>query len=306
MDEQRVWCRPVLARETALIDQATELNNFVWGDNLRATADQFRGRAEHGYLVAAFTPEGLAGTISGIELPSGELAKIGTEPTRLATWDGASGNGTFENAVPGADTLCCVAVTSRTATPALHKPQRPLPSGLREPYGSWAARLMDEAMSVLPDDLWAFVRQVLPAYLESNLDPVLRFHASEKGPLPGASVWLPVPGGRPGDSGSLGYNVLMRYPEVTPQARAALLAPSAYVPRSIGEALVLGAARVAATIPTIKWVVPYSRPAALRAMVGRLCARLGGADVPFSRPEEEAFCKKAIPDLRPAPCAPGG
>jgi hypothetical protein len=290
-----IYCRLIRPRETRFIEEATAINNEVWGKELTSTVDEFRSRADYGTLVGAFGPEGLLGTISGLELPTSELAAAAANRNALSTWEGATANGTFRTAVPGADALCCVAVTSREATkPSGGKPA-PLPEILPGPAAEWARFLLTSKDPVLPPDLERLADRIIPAYLESNCDPVLRFHARNKGPLPGASPWIPIPKGRPADAGSLGYNVLMRYPELTLDARTALLTPSDYAPTSIGEALVLGAARVAASMPTVKWVVPYSRPAAYRKDLGRFLARLSGTVIPFSRPEEERFNALAKP-----------
>ena len=285
-----IHCRPLLPRETHFIEAATTINNDVWGKGLTSSVEDFRSRAESGFLIGAFGPDGLLGTISTLELPSSALARDVAERGPLSTWEGASGNGGFTTAEPGSDTLCCMAVTAVTARRPGARPPRPLEGLTEGEYADWARLLLERPGEFpLPEPLADLARRLFPAYLESNLDPVLRFHSREKGPLRGARPWLPVPGGRPSDAGSLGYNVLLRYPELTPRARAALLAPGDYAPSAIGEALVLGAARLAASIPSIRYVVPYSRPAAFRRNLGRFCARLAGARIPFSRPEEQNF-----------------
>jgi len=285
-----IHCRPILPREEQLIATATSINNEVWGKGLTSSEEEFRSRANLGYVVGAFGPDGLLGTISALELPSSDLARDVGERGPLSTWDGATGNGRFTTACPGSDTLCCVAVTALTARRPGERPPRPLADLEDGDYADWARLLLEQpGVFPLPPAPGDLARQLFPAYLESNLDPVLRFHSRDKGPLRGARPWLPVPGGRPSDPGSLGYNVLLRYPELTPRARSALLVPGDYAPSAIGEALVLGAARLAASIPSIRYVVPYSRPAAYRRNLGRFCARVAGALIPFSRPEEENF-----------------
>lgn len=285
-----IHCRPILPRETKLIEEATTINNDAWGKGLTSTVEEFRSRATLGYLIGAFGPEGLLGTIATLELPSSKLAEDVASGGPSATWEGATGDGRFTTAEPGSDTLCCVAVTAVTARRPAARPPRPV-EGLDDgEYAEWARILIEQPGHFpLPDPLAELARRAFPAYLESNLDPVLRFHSRDKGPLGGTTPWLPVPGGRPSDAGSLGYNVLLRYPELTPGARRTLLAPSDYAPSAVGEALVLGAARLAASIPSIKYVVPYSRPAVYRKNLGRFCARVAGAEIPFSRPEEQNF-----------------
>ncbi len=285
-----IHCRPILPREAELIEEATTINNDVWGKGLTSSPEDFRSRANLGYLIGAFGPEGLQGTISTLELPSSALAEDVAGEGLLSTWEGATGNGRFTTAEPGSDTLCCVAVTAVTARRPGARPPRPVEGLDDSEYADWARLLLEQpSVFPLPEPLADLARRLFPAYLDSNLDPVLRFHSRDKGPLGGTTPWLPVPGGRPSDAGSLGYNVLLRYPELTPRARQALLAPSDYAPSAVGEALVLGAARLAASLPSIKYVVPYSRPAAFRRNLGRLCARMAGAKIPFSRPEEQNF-----------------
>lgn len=292
-----IWCRPILGRESKLVSEATTINNEVWGAGLESLESDFQSRAEHGFLTGAFGPKGLLGTISGLELTRQGLLNPQGDLSHLATWEGATGQGTFTTAIPGGDTLCCVAVTSKAASKPAARAPRPLPEMREGQLAQWAALLLqgEDRADQLPDALMEVADKVMPAYLQSNLDPVLRFHARDKGPLPGAHVLAPLRNGRPSDVGSLGYNVLMQYPELTPEARAGLLAPNDYAPKAIGEALVLGAARVAASLTNVRFVVPYSRPAAFRRYLGQLLARKAGADIPTKRPEEETFLSLALP-----------
>jgi hypothetical protein len=294
MNEPPLLCRPILPREVAWITEAQAINNAVWGNHLASSVEGFRHRATRGFLVGAFSNDGLEGTISGVELPAAELARAEEPDAPLGTWDRATGGGAFSTAVPGGDALCIVAVTSRGAVRPVRSTFDTSCEGLRGEYGEWARILANlEAVSALPEALADAAHGLLGAYMDANLDPVLRFHARNKGPLGGATPWRTVRGGRTRDVEALGYTALLRYPELTREARSLLFTTTRYVPGSVGEALVLAAANLACTLPAVRWVIPYSRPAGYRRHLGNLFARLAGAELPILRMEEQTFFEAA-------------
>lgn len=294
MNEPLLLCRPILPREEAWIAEAQAINNSIWGDHLASSVEGFRHRATRGFLVGAFSNDGLEGTISGVELPAAELARAEEPDAPLGTWDRATGGGAFSTAVPGGDTLCIVAVTSRGAMRPVRRDPDATWDGLPGEHGEWARILANlEAVSALPEALAEAAHHLLGAYVDANLDPVLRFHARNKGPLGGATPWKIARGGRPQDLEALGYSVLLRYPELTREARALLFTATRYAPGTVGEALVLAAARLACSLPAVRWVTPYSRPAAFRRHLANLFARVAGADVPILRMEEQDFLDAA-------------
>jgi hypothetical protein len=294
MNEPLLQCRPILPREEAWITEAQAINNSVWGDHLASSVEGFRHRANRGFLVGAFGNHGLEGTVSCVELPSEELAKVDIAGSAFATWDQATGDGTFSTAISGADTLCCVSVTSRGATRPVRRDPDATWDALPGEHGEWALALASlEAVEALPPALADAAQHLLGAYIDANLDPVLRFHARNKGPLGGATPWRTARDGRVQDVEALGYSILLRYPELTREARALLFTATRYVPGSVGEALVLGAARLACSLPEVRWVTPYSRPAAYRRHLANLFARLAGAEIPILRLEEQTFLDAA-------------
>ena len=290
MKEPLLLCRPILPREEGWIAEAQQINNSVWGNNLASSVDGFRHRTSRGFLIGAFGSEGLEGSISCVELPSAELGRADEPGAPFGTWDGATGGGNFSTATPGADTICGVAVTSRGAARPLRKDPDATWDGLPGEYGEWAWALSTLcSMDELPQGLTDAAHHLLGAYVDSNLDMVLRFHGRNKGPLGGATPWKLVKGGRPKDLEALGYSALLRYPELTREARTLLFTANRYVPSSVGEALILAAARLACSLPDVRWMTPYSRPGAYRRHLANLFARLAGADVPLHRMEEQTF-----------------
>ncbi len=294
MNEPLLQCRPILPREEAWITAAQAINNSVWGDHLASSVEAFRLRANRGFLVGAFGHDGLEGTVSCLELPSEALGAGEAAGAAYGTWDGATGDGTFSTATPGADTLCCVSVTSRGARRPVRRAPDATWDALPGEHGEWALILANlDSLDALPPALADAADHLLGAYVEANLDPVLRFHARNKGPLGGATPWRTLRGGRVLDVEALGYSILLQYPELTREAQTLLFTATRYVPGSVGEALVLGAARLACSLPAVRWVTPYSRPASYRRHLANLFARLAGAEVPVLRLEEQAFLDSA-------------
>ena len=294
MNVPLLLCRPILPRETNWLEEATRINNAIWGAHLASPVETFRQRATHGFLIGAFAPDDLEGTITTMELPFQEIDRAGEEGAPASTWEGITDAGTCASAQPGADTLCCFACTSRKARVAPRRPLEPGWEGLPGEHGEWARILATlESTAALPPALADASAGLLDAYVLAGLDPVLRFHARNKGPLGGAIHWRNIRNGRPEDVGALGFNILLRYPELTREARALLFTATRYVPDSAGEALILSAARLACSLPDVRWMVPYSRPMAYRRNLANLFARLAGADVPIRMMEEQAFLESA-------------
>ncbi|MBM4389288.1 MAG: hypothetical protein FJ088_16250, partial [Deltaproteobacteria bacterium] len=116
--------------------------------------------------------------------------------------------------------------------------------------------------------------RLIEDYIALDLDYVLRFHSKEHAGFPGASIWKAIPNGRVADADSLGWNVLMRYPEVdsknpVPEEIGSII--------SCGDALVLAASRLC-FLRGIRFAAPYSRPAGFRKTLLDAVSRKGGSN----------------------------
>ena len=281
-DTGELSLRLIQPGETEIIEQAVEINNDVWGRHLGSTVAEFRSRARYGYLIGAFDSELLVGTISGIGGSTAQLQASRTQPDHpYRTWNGITANGTFTNAQAQPDILFCVAVTTRNRGA---RPYPDIPSG-DSIFLNTARRMArwddarDASFAKLVQKLAA---EIVTFYCGSGLDYVLRFHRRAKGNgfFPGAGLTDILPHGRPADLGAMGYNVIMQYPEVPPLVRL----PSRPGSRSIGEALVIAAVYLAARHPTLRFVMPYSRPAQFRENLVKALIAADGHPVGEPRP----------------------
>jgi len=99
------------------------------------------------------------------------------------------------------------------------------------------------------------------AYLESGHDPVMRFHQKPKGGLSsGAHLIDVIKGGRPADKSSLGYTMLLKYPEPVDVA----VSEGAPVSNQLIETVLVVARDIG-----IKNVYAYSRPGALADFISK-------------------------------------
>lgn len=96
-------------------------------------------------------------------------------------------------------------------------------------------------------------------YVRSGKDHVLEFHRQSKGGIPGATVWRILPNGRPDDKEAMGYNVLMKYPNITKKTK---IIPSNTASPSI---LLIEHALLYAKEKGIKDVIAFSRPIDFRS-----------------------------------------
>ncbi len=252
------------------IEQALEINNKIW--NVKSSLKQFISRAENSYLIALFEKNELQGTISGIQLNKNEI--LGNK--LYHTWDGVTGNGTFNNICKDGDTLCCVAITSINAV-------------------SDSKKEIDTENISLSED---FINKNIEKYINSGLDPVINFHKKDKGIVKGAKVIKIFPDGRPEDEESLGFNVLMQYPEITEELRSRLLSTGIECENmSVGKALIIGAVKEAVKNGAIKYIMPYSRPVKYRYYLTRVLLRLKGDSLDFENENEETFYNSVLSDL---------
>lgn len=79
-------------------------------------------------------------------------------------------------------------------------------------------------------------------YLKANKDPLVEFHREPKGGLSyGAKVVSIVKQARPNDAASLGYGVLMKYPDVTKPKKEVVITPGSTLGTQLIEAALLHA-----------------------------------------------------------------
>lgn len=140
-----------------------------------ATLEEFCTRTQNGLFFGVFDDS---------EDLIGSLSCVRAfHPEKLTTWNEA-----VKNHNPKGDTLLCIAISVKLSRRAklVH-------------FGS---------VKVNPE-------KYIEEYVRSGKDHVLEFHKKPKGGLPGATVWKILENGRPEDKEAMGYNVLMKYPEIT-------------------------------------------------------------------------------------------
>lgn len=218
------YVRRIDPQEFDILTKAVEINNARW-QGLPATLKEFIARAQNGLLFGVFEEhEGLVGSLSCVRLKHASVE-------RLKTWNQATDNGTLSNHDPTGDTLLCVAISVKASRSA-----KPVHIG---------------SVNVNP-------KQYIEEYVASGKDHVLEFHKKPKGGLPGATVWKIHENGRPEDKESMGYNVLMKYPEITKGTK--IIRSNTSSP----SVLLIEHALLYANKQGINNVIAFSRPAGFR------------------------------------------
>lgn len=224
---KRYFVRKINSDENDLLNEAVKINNSRFL-RLPASLSEFKSRAKNGVLFGAFEEkEGLVGTISCMRMSLGKLKKI-------KAWNEATTNGTLINNDPRGDTLLCIAISIK------------LNSKKQE------ARSREQTKE---KNIETMAKKYIKYYVNSGKDHVINFHMKPKGGLPGATVWKILEKGRKEDKESMGYNVLMKYPNPTKMKRSHNVAPSILL---IEEALFY------AWKKDIKNVIAFSRPSGFR------------------------------------------
>lgn len=215
-------CRLLYPEEDELLLRAVEINNKRW--NIVATVSEFKARARNGYLLGVFDEnENLCGTLSALQVSEERLSKT-------ATWDWLTGDGTLRTHDENGAILICVAIS--------------VDGDVSHFFSS------DDGEN---KDIEAFAESLIEKYLETDLDSAIRFHRKAKGGLAGGKVTRIFPHARE-DEDSLGYNVLVEYPEMTEDTT---IVPSAHSP-SIS---LVEAAMLLAQEKGCRKVMAFSRPA---------------------------------------------
>lgn len=269
-------CRLLDASERDHLIEASRLEIAAWG-KVGQDAEHFFSRAKHGYVIGAFQDGKLVGTISTLRRYWKNVLDL--TPEKIAagnpygSWYGIAANGTFADADPEGDALFCMAVTAVGAA------QRPFPE---VPAGDARALNIARCLATLKDlsapECAKTVAKLAAAVVEDYVqqDPVIRFHKKPKlGILGGAHTIITCPNGRHDDYESLGYNVIMAYPDVDGTAN---VPDRVEVDASIGETLVVAAGRLGWRC-AVRIVSPYSRPAAFRHNLIKALVSVGTGEV---------------------------
>ncbi len=291
-DDQGLLLRLIHPTETSVLKEAVRINNEVWGEHLASNLQAFRDRATNGYVIGAFKGDTLTGTISGIGGCTKTLEQARRQPGhRYNTWDGITSHGTFAQHESDPDILFCVAVTAagrgRVAYHEIPARQSGFLDFARD-LAAWRDRDDPEFAKIVQRIADALARE----YCFSDLDYVLRFQRRPKagGIVRGAKITDILPGGRPDDLDSFGYNVLLRYPE--PPGPGKL--PQKPEFKGVGEALVVAAVYLVAGHPTLRVVMPYSRPAQFRSnLIKAMVSAVTGSLPRDARPGFDVFTQHA-------------
>ncbi|OGG28531.1 hypothetical protein A2971_03530 [Candidatus Gottesmanbacteria bacterium RIFCSPLOWO2_01_FULL_46_21] len=185
---------------------------------LPSTLEEFCARTQNGLVFGAF--EEKEGLVGTLSCV--QVSNV----DKIKTWNQATGNGTLSNHDSNGDTLLCVAISVKNTTGA-------------KPYHTGGVKSIEE-------------------YVKSGKDHVLEFHRKPKGGIGGATVWKILKNGRPNDKESMGYNVLMKYPEITKNTKIVRSNTSS------PSVLLIEHALLYARDHEIRNVIAFSRPAGFR------------------------------------------
>ncbi|MBI3980941.1 acyl--CoA ligase [Candidatus Microgenomates bacterium] len=225
----RLFVRLIKPEEQAILKQAVKINNERFG--LQSLQNDFVKRARNGYILGCFNSQGVL---------LGSLCCLPTnyqQALKYKTYQSASGNGTFNNAVKNADTLLCLAISvvSNKTSAAYEK----TPDGIYQ-----------KLLKIAPEEI--------EKYANNGQDHVLSFHQKAKGGLPGAKVLKILPNSRPEDKEAMGYNVIMAYPTISKDTKLIINDTASPSVALIEKALQL------AQESGIKHVLAFSRPVGFR------------------------------------------
>ncbi len=230
MKPTHLFVRQIKPTEAGVLKQALNINNDRW-QGLPTTLQEFTARAKNGLLFGVFAEnDGLVGSVSCVQLKSNKL-------NQLKTWDQATAKGTLSNHDPKGDALLCVAISVKSSSSANNSKPTEGPN---------------------VKNLQKLAKSKIKGYVESGADYVLSFHKQPKGGLPGAIVWKILENGRPDDKDAMGYNVLMKYPEVPKNHKLIHAKPDSASFMLIEHCLLY------AQKHGIKNVIAFSRPAGFR------------------------------------------
>ncbi len=206
----------VLHRYSRWSASSYELHKKCWGD-IAGTSEEYEKSIGRQLTILAVKPDdSLAGQIALVRSNLSESELLAKKYDELASE-------AFDRA---GDTLVCVSICNADYKPRAIPVVEPVPS---------------------PEEV--------RTYLQEGHDPVMKFHQKPKGgQTEGAKLIDVIEGGRPKDASSLGYNMLLKYPEPNNIA----ITEDAPVSNQLIEVVLLLAQDLG-----IKDVYAYSRPGAL-------------------------------------------
>lgn len=225
--QHHLFVREIKSDEKNILSQAIEINNSRF-TGLPATLEEFESRARKGKLFGVFDEGKLLGSLSCLRINKSEIDK-------LATWNEATSNGTLKNSNPDGDSILCVAIS---ITGKVHKKTEEDSGGL---------------------NLEELADKEVQEYINSGIDYVLNFHSKSKAGIPGAKLYKILKQGRSDDKDSLGYNIILKYPEITAETKL-VSDPNASASLKLIEFALFYAKET-----DIKNVFAFSRPAGLKS-----------------------------------------
>ena len=179
-----LFVREIKPSESKYLEKAVEINNDRF-NGLPASLDEFRSRTENGKLFGVFNKAELIGSLSCLRVNKSDIDKF-------RTWQEAGEGGFFTNNNPDGDTLLCMAISIEGKGES--------EKGKEKVNGTKLEQLAKEKIE---------------EYLNSGLDHVLSFHSKSKAGIAGAEIFKVLPSGRKDDLDSMGFNVIVKYPQIS-------------------------------------------------------------------------------------------
>ena len=219
--------RVISPEDSELFSQMVEIYNSRWPAALYVDVSLIRDQVERGVVIGMFThSDKLVGFISGVVFREQALRD---HEEWAQTWDGMTAHGSFATHTQRGDALMCVGVTVKTEY----------------------KQTKVEIIKGVPD----LPESEADAYIRSGVDPIMRFHQTPKGGFQvGAEILQILPHGRPSDSEALGYNVILKYPELDQEP---------FINEKASRGIQLVEAALVFAYRKKKKVYVYSRPAGL-------------------------------------------
>lgn len=185
--EHHLFVREIKADEDKILNEALAINNDRF-KGLPSTKAEFKSRAQNGKLLGVFDEEKLLGSLSCVRLNKRDI-------DLLSTWDQATADGTLKNNNPEGDSLLCVAI-----------------SVVGKERGN-------DYQNLQLSNIGELAEKEIGEYISSGHDYVLNFHSKSKAGVEGAKLYKIIKNGREDDTDSVGYNVIVKYPEINPETK---------------------------------------------------------------------------------------
>jgi hypothetical protein len=185
--EHHLFVREIRADEDKILNEALAINNDRF-KGLPSTKEEFKSRAQNGKLLGVFDEEKLLGSLSCVRLNKSDI-------DLLSTWDQATANGTLKNNNPEGDSLLCVAISVV------------------------GKDISNDYLNIQLSNIGELAEKEIGEYISSGHDYVLNFHSKSKAGVEGAKLYKIIKNGREDDTDSVGYNVIVKYPEINPETK---------------------------------------------------------------------------------------